>query len=63
MYEDIEILEFLNPKIKSVLNKTNFQDRDDLEQEIKMRILSKLPDINKNNIPDFFSLLLNEQQT
>ena len=57
MLEDIEVLEMLQPKIQSVLSKTNFQERKDLEQELKLKVLSKLPDINKVNIPNFFELL------
>jgi Leu/Phe-tRNA-protein transferase len=57
MFEDAEILEILQPKIQSVLTKTNFQERKDLEQELKLKILSKLPDIDKVNIPNFFELL------
>ena len=57
MLEDIEVLEMLQPKIQSVLSKTYFQERNDLEQELKLKVLSKLPDINKVNIPNFFELL------
>jgi len=57
MFEDVKILEILQPKIQSVLTKTNFQERKDLEQELKLKILSKLPDIDKVNIPNFFELL------
>ncbi|MEK4715933.1 hypothetical protein [Sporosarcina sp. FSL K6-5500] len=60
MYNSVEVLDILKPKIKSVLNKTNFQERENLEQELKLKVLSKLPDIDKLNIPDFFELLSKE---
>lgn len=57
--EEIELLiEKLQPKIKSVLSQTNLNYRDDLEQELKEKIIKKIKEgkIDKN-VPDFFEYI------
>lgn len=48
-----EIIEEFNLKIKKSLNATKLQDRDDLEQEIKIKIFEKLEILNEINAPGF----------
>lgn len=62
MLEVSEVLELLNPKIKSSLKQTSYQDREDLEQEIKLKILQHLDNVNKRDIPNFFSFLNEDMQ-
>lgn len=49
------ILERLKPKIKSSLNQTKFDNREDLEQDLKEKTIRKikLGDLNQN-VPNFF---------
>lgn len=51
------ILEQFNPKIKKCLQNTHFQEREDLEQEIKLKIIEKINCIKVNNPPSFWTLL------
>ena len=37
--ELLDLIDSLNPKIKKSLKNTNYQDRNDLEQEIKLKII------------------------
>ena len=39
---EIELLNILEPKLKSVLQQTSLQNRDDLEQELKIIVLKKI---------------------
>lgn len=55
-YEDI--IEEFNFKIKKSLNATELQNRDDLEQEIKIKIFEKLDTLNKIDAPGFFEYVL-----
>lgn len=51
-----EVIRILSPKIKSVLRQTSLQNREDLEQELKLLILVKM---NKgfNETPSFFEMM------
>lgn len=53
----VDILEKFKPKIKKSIKNTNYQDRDDLEQEISMKIIEKLDTINFNDCPSLWKLL------
>lgn len=55
--EIISILNDFQPKIKKSLNKTPFQDREDLEQEINVKIIEKLNSVEFQENPSFWSLL------
>lgn len=56
--EIISILRDFQPKIKKSLNKTPFQDREDLEQEINTRIIEKLNSVEFKESPSFWSFLI-----
>lgn len=53
-----EVIRMLSPKIKSVLRQTTMQDRDDLEQELKLLIITKMSK-GFNETPSFFEMLEN----
>jgi hypothetical protein len=56
--ETLTIIENFTPKIKQCLHSTDYQEREDLEQEIKLKIIEKLATVKFQNAPsfwDFFS--------
>lgn len=56
--ETLTIIENFIPKIKQCLHNTEFQEREDLEQEIKLKIIEKLATVEFQDAPsfwDFFS--------
>ena len=56
--ETLTIIENFIPKIKQCLHNTDFQEREDLEQEIKLKIIEKLATVKFQDAPsfwDFFS--------
>ncbi|MBH0356874.1 hypothetical protein U9R71_13780 [Bacillus toyonensis] len=52
-----EILRIFKFKICSCLQNTPYQEREDLEQEIKMKIFEKIEVINTLEVPGFFEFL------
>lgn len=52
-----EILKRFNPQIKKVLKNTSYQEREDLEQEIKVKILEKLNSLNIESTPGFWEFI------
>ena len=62
MIEHNELIKLLTPKIKSVLSQTNYQDREDLEQQLKMVVIEKSKKINFNGELDFFDMLKTERE-
>ncbi|PEA55040.1 hypothetical protein CON64_10195 [Bacillus pseudomycoides] len=52
-----EILTFFQTKIKKNLRHTPFQEREDLEQEIKLKIYEKMDILNRLSSPGFFDFL------
>lgn len=52
-----EILNMLQPKIKSVLKQTNSQYRLDLEQEISLMIITAIQTKPFHKAPSFFELV------
>ncbi|KFM95029.1 hypothetical protein D0U04_26410 [Bacillus clarus] len=52
-----EILQLFKFKICSCLYNTPYQEREDLEQEIKMKIFEKIDVINTLEAPGFFEFL------
>ncbi|MDT3495935.1 hypothetical protein NLU03_16330 [Bacillus toyonensis] len=52
-----EILRIFKFKICSCLQNTPYQEREDLEQEIKMKIFEKIDVINTLEVPGFFEFL------
>lgn len=49
-----EVLDRFAPKIKQSLKNTNYQDREDLEQEIKLKIIEKLFTVEFKEPPNFW---------
>lgn len=56
-----EIITMLTPKIKSLLLQTSAQNREDLEQELKLLALLKIRK-GFNEIPPFFDLMASESK-
>ncbi|WP_399457285.1 hypothetical protein [Virgibacillus dokdonensis] len=54
-----EIINNFDLKIKKHLHNTYYQERKDLEQEIKLKIIEKLNDINFEDPPSFWFLINN----
>lgn len=52
-----EILRIFKFKICSCLQNTPYQEREDLEQEIHMKIFEKINVINNLEVPGFFDFL------
>ncbi|OUB84302.1 MULTISPECIES: hypothetical protein [Bacillus cereus group] len=51
------ILQIFNLKIRKCLKNTPYQEREDLEQEIKVKIFEKISVINDLEVPGFFDFL------
>lgn len=52
------IIENFTPKIKQCLHQTSYQDREDLEQEIKLKIIEKLTMKEFENTPSFWNFFV-----
>ncbi|GGA43112.1 MULTISPECIES: hypothetical protein [Psychrobacillus] len=55
-----EIIDILTPKIKRALKETTFQEQEELEQELKIKILKQIDNLKVDLIPNFFDLLSKE---
>ncbi|GIN49821.1 sigma-O factor regulator RsoA [Bacillus paralicheniformis] len=56
--EEIEkLLENFTPMIKSKLNNTSYQEREDLEQELKMKICEKAEMLLCQEVPGFWEFI------
>ncbi|GIN64900.1 hypothetical protein OZL92_09420 [Bacillus sonorensis] len=56
--KDIEkLLENFTPMIKSKLNNTSYQEREDLEQELKMKICEKAEMLLCQEVPGFWEFI------
>ncbi|RSK43110.1 hypothetical protein EJA13_21305 [Bacillus canaveralius] len=51
------VIELFSPKIVSSLNQTNQQDREDLSEEIKMKLLFCIRNYDVENIPGYFQMI------
>ena len=63
--ELLNLIDSLNPKIKKSLKNTNYQDRNDLEQEIKLKIIEsyeKIAAIEAPNFEEFLAEFLTKQK-
>ncbi|CAH0165615.1 hypothetical protein [Peribacillus sp. Bi134] len=63
--ELMDLIDSLNPKIKKSLKNTNYQDRNDLEQEIKLKIIEsyeKIAAIEAPNFEEFLAEFLTRQK-
>ncbi|MFJ7981372.1 hypothetical protein ACIQ1D_13905 [Lysinibacillus xylanilyticus] len=52
--EALKIIENFIPKIKLCLHNTDYQEREDLEQEIKLKIIEKLATVRFQDAPSFW---------
>ncbi|WP_375335792.1 hypothetical protein [Bacillus sp. WMMC1349] len=52
-----EVIDKFLPKIKKSLKNTSIQEREDLEQEIKIKIFEKLKVLTEIKAPGFFEFL------
>ncbi|HEY4552275.1 MAG TPA: helix-turn-helix domain-containing protein [Bacillaceae bacterium] len=51
------MLDILTPKIKKSLRETDVQHREDLEQELKEKLIKKIKENEPASVPGFFDLL------
>lgn len=51
------ILNRFNPQIKKALKNTSYQEREDLEQEIKLKILEKVNSLDIESPPGFWEFI------
>lgn len=56
--ETLMIIENFTPKIKQCLYQTSYQEREDLEQEIKLKIIEKLATQEFNDTPSFWDFFI-----
>ena len=55
--EVIKFIEKFEPKINKSLLNTDYQDREDLRQEIQLKMTEKINEIEANNPPSFWKLI------
>lgn len=63
--ELMEMIDSLDPKIKKSLKNTHYQDRKDLEQDIKLKIIEsyeKIASIKAPNFEEFLTEFLSKQK-
>ncbi|XJZ27539.1 helix-turn-helix domain-containing protein [Bacillota bacterium Lsc_1132] len=48
------VIKLFEPKLKKTLYMTNPNDRDDLEQELKMKMVSYIKEYDTNSVPGFW---------
>lgn len=58
-----KILNDFNFKIKKSLNNTSYQEREDLEQEIKAKIIEKIHSVEFGEAPSFWYLVNKRKKT
>ncbi|WP_342533265.1 hypothetical protein MHB40_20005 [Lysinibacillus sp. FSL K6-0057] len=56
--ETLTIIENFIPKIKLCLHNTDYHEREDLEQEIKLKIIEKLATVKFQDAPSFWDFFL-----
>lgn len=50
----LQVISFFEPSIKKNLRNTPYQERNDLEQEIAMKIWEKIKKLQSLEVPTFF---------
>lgn len=55
--EIIEIIQLVQPKLKKVLNQTEYQSQDDLEQDLMEKIIIKIKNNHFMDVPGFFEFI------
>jgi len=56
-YKLEQLLQLFEPKINKSLQQTSFQEREDLEQEIKLKFIEKYLNHQFNEAPKFWELI------
>ena len=54
--EIMKVISQLEPKLKSVLLQTSYEHREDLEQELKARIIHIIKKKLSKDVPGFFDM-------
>lgn len=57
------IIQLFSPKIKSSLKQTNHQDREDLSQELKLKLIIYIRNYDVDDTPGFFDIFEEETGT
>lgn len=52
-----EVIRMLKPIIKKALNQIPIEHREDLEQELYLKIIKKVTEENLDDLPGFFEML------
>lgn len=60
--EILTIIEQFKPKIKKSLANTSYQEREDLEQEIKLKIVEKMRTVEFKDVPGFWWMINNNNK-
>ncbi|MBC9722023.1 MAG: hypothetical protein H9W82_12180 [Lactobacillus sp.] len=55
--EIMEIIQLVQPKLKKVLNQTEYQSKDDLEQDLMEKIIIKIKNKDLRDVPGFFEFM------
>ncbi|TMU83967.1 hypothetical protein FGG79_17635 [Bacillus sp. BHET2] len=53
---ETNVIQTFEPKIKKSLYLTRMENRDDLEQELKMKVIGYVRDYKLENVPGLFDL-------
>lgn len=53
-----EVIKIISPAIKSVRNKIEHNNRDDLEQEIMVTLIKKILSYDLTQVPDFSAFFI-----
>ncbi|KZE50968.1 hypothetical protein [Rossellomorea marisflavi] len=54
-----KVIELFFPRIFSSLNQTNWQDREDLSQELKIKLLVLIRNYDLESVPCYFQMIEN----
>ncbi|WP_431811957.1 hypothetical protein [Lysinibacillus sp. FW12] len=55
--DPLEVIELMQPKIKKLLYQTSISNREDLEQELNLLIITSIEKIKFKNLPSFSKLI------
>jgi len=55
--DSLEVIELMQPKIKKLLYQTSIGNREDLEQELNLLIITSMKKIKFKNLPSFSKLI------
>ncbi|MFK3937549.1 hypothetical protein ACI2JA_08555 [Alkalihalobacillus sp. NPDC078783] len=58
-----DLIEKMEPKIKKSIRHIPWQYREDVEQEIKMKVMESIDKVNTYDVPGFFEYTAKENDT